>query len=619
MKKWLLLALSFIVIFLLLFLLERGIFLLYFFQKSSLLSFSDISGVFIHGLWLDFSLSCYLLTLPLIVFLIQQLTGRILLNVFLKIYLPVVLFIIGLLFVGDLGIYENWGSKLNVRAIQNFLHPSEMIASSGASPIWLYVLLIAAHVLYGWFSAKYLSKRKSVTQGGGIKWLNYPVFILMSGSLLLGIRGGFRVIPLNEGICYFSKSAFANHATINSTWYSMQSIVNQKKYQKENPYKFMTEEKAKNIVQDLYETPDSSFNRILKTSKPNIVFIQLESFGADIVEELNGWKGVTPRLSQLIHEGFLFENIYASGFRTDQGLVAMLSGFPAQPNVSIIWHVEKQEKLPTLTEKFESLGYSSEVIYAGDINFSNMNAYVVHNGFDKVITINDFSIIDQTSKWGVYDHIMFERAIREINQQRAPFFTYLITLSSHEPYEIPTQQKFPGEEGREKYLSSIYYTDGALGKFFDEAKKHPWYANTLFILCADHGHWKPFDRSSKQPPEHRVPLLMVGGALNDSMKDKRISSIGNQTDIASTLLHQLNISAEDFLWSKNLLNPSARNFTYLSFDNGFGWVSKTDTFSYDVDGRVFCYPPTRTDINNHPAGDTAKAYLQSLFDAYIRY
>lgn len=619
MIKWLAFAINFILVFVFVFLLERGIFLLYFFQKSSLLSFADISGVFIHGLWLDVSLACYLLTLPLIVFLMQQLTGRNLLNVFLKIYLPLILFIVGLLFVGDLGIYENWGSKLNVRAIQNILHPSEMIASSGASPVWLYVLLIAAHVLFGWFAAKYLLNKKSVTLVEGRKWLNFPVFILMSGFVLLGIRGGFRVIPLNEGICYFSKSAFANHATINSTWYAMQSVVNRKKYQNENPYKFMDEGKAKSIIQHLYEAPDSSFNYILKTSKPNIVFIQLESFGADIVEELNGWKGATPQLSKLIHEGLLFENIYASGFRTDQGLVAILSGFPAQPNVSIIWNVEKQEKLPTITEKIEPLGYASEIIYAGDINFSNMNAFVVHNGFDKVVTISDFSIADQTSKWGVFDHIMFERAIQEINQQQAPFFTYIITLSSHEPYEIPIKQKFPGNEGKEKYLSSIYYTDSALGKFFDEAKKQPWYSNTLFILCADHGHWKPFDRSTTQPPEHRVPLLMVGGALNDSMKDKRISSIGNQTDIASTLLHQLDVSADDFFWSKNLLNPSARNFAYISFDNGFGWVSKSDTFSFDVDGRVFCYSPTRTDINNHPAGDTAKAYLQSLFDTYLKY
>ncbi len=619
MKNWLKFSLLWLTVFILLFLIEKGIFLVYFFNKTKELSAPDISGVFIYGLRLDLSLSCYLLSLPLIVLLMQQFTQRKILKWFLKIYIPIILLAVGSLLVADLGIYENWGSKLNVRALENIFHPAEMIASSESSPVWLYALIVLIHVIYGWLAARFILRFNFISERNENKWKHIPIFILFCGFTFLGIRGGWRVAPLNEGTCYFSEKPFANHAAINSTWYAIQSVINKSKYERINPFVFMPEEKAKGIVRKLYEENRDTGIYIFKTPKPNIVFIQLESFGADIVKELGGVPDASPQLSKLIQEGLLFENIYASGFRTDQGLVAILSAFPAQPGVSVIWNSEKQEKLPVLTEKIKSLGYSSELIYAGDINFSNMNAYVVHNDFEKVITENDFPVSERTSKWGVFDHVMLKRAISEINQQRAPFFTYIITLSSHEPYEIPGEAKFTGNDAKEKYLSSVYYTDESLGNFFDEAKKQPWYSNTIFILCADHGHSQPFNRNAFQTPQHRIPLLIAGGALNDSFVGKRISSIGNQTDIASTLLYQLGISSSDFLWSKNLLNKNTRGFSYFSFDNGFGWVSGADTFSFDTDGRRINYSPARKNINDHPALDTAKAYLQIMFEKYLEY
>lgn len=618
MKRWLSFAINWLTVLVLPFILEKGIFLLYFFHKTLQLSGGDIVGVFTHGLWLDVSLTSYLITLPLVFFLIQLLIEKRMMNMFFKIYLPVIFFIIGLLFVGDLGIYENWSTKLNVRAIQNIFHPSEMIASAGASPVWLYILIIVAHVIYGWYAAKYLSKKKFASAIGGIRWLNIPYFILMSGFTFLGIRGGWQVAPMNQSSAYFSQNAFANHAAINTTWYAIQSIINIKKYDEHNPYKFMIDEKAKDLVADLYQTKNDSSLKIFKTEKPNIVFIQIESYGADVVKELGGMEGLTPNLSKIIKEGMLFENIYASGFRTDQGLVSMLSGFPAQPNVSIIWNTEKQEKLPTITQKIKQNGYNTQLIYAGDILFSNMKAFVVHNGFEKVITENDFAISDRTSKWGVYDGVMFQRAIKEINEIKQPFFTYLITLTSHEPYDIPTQPKFPGDDAKEKFMSACYYTDQTLGEFFNEAKQQSWYANTVFVLCADHGHRFPFNREAYMPAVHHIPLIVVGGVLNDSLVGKRISAIGSQTDIASTLLHQLGINADDFIWSTDLLNQSRENFAYYSFDDGFGWVSRKDTIAYSNTFKNLSWPYNSTD-SLHSSIDTARAYLQTLFNAYLKY
>jgi len=618
MKKWLSFAINWLAVLILLFLFQKGVFLLYFFNKTSSLSIEDIIGVFMHGLWLDISLSFYLITLPFIFFLFQVLFEKKLMNLFFKIYLPIIFFIIGLLFVGDLGIYENWSTKLNVRAIQNILNPKEMMASSGASPVWLYILLIIIHVIYGWYAARYLSKRKFATTIGGIRWLNIPYFILMSGFTLLGIRGNIGVAPINESSAYFSKNMFANHAAINTTWYSIQSIVNIKKYRDNNPYLYMDEKKAEAIVGYLFTEKNDSTTHLFKSEKPNIIFIQLEGFGADVVEGLGGKTGLTPQLGKLIKEGLLFENIYASGFRTDQGLVAILSGFPAQPNVSIIWNVEKQEKLPTITKNLNSIGYYSLIMYGGDLSFSNFKAYAFTNEFNKIISQEDFPVLSKTTKWGVDDGKMLEKAIEEISSLQTPFFSYLITLTSHEPYDIPEEPHFKEEGVAAKFMSSIYYVDQEIGKFIETAKKKPWYKNTVFIFCADHGHRYPYNHEILMPGVHHIPLLFWGDGLNDQLTGKRIRSYGSQTDIASTLLNQLNINSTDFKWSNDLLNSARKNYAYYSFDDGFGWVSPSDTIAFNN------HPPqlifqTNTNRSEHPCIDTAKAYLQLSYDAYLKY
>ena len=137
-------------------------------------------------------------------------------------------------------------------------------------------------------------------------------------------------------------------------------------------------------------------------------------------------------------------------------------------------------------------------------------------------------------------------------------------------------------------------------------------------LCADHGHFYPFHRDIYFPAAHHVPLIIFGGALNDNFIGKRISATGSQTDIAVTLLHQLGIQSTDFAWSNDLLNRKRKNFAYYSFDDGFGWVSPTDTLAYSNTFKSLSLPANSND-SVHKSIDTAKAYLQKMFDAYLKY
>ena len=158
----------------------------------------------------------------------------------------------------------------------------------------------------------------------------------------------------------------------------------------------------------------------------------------------------------------------------------------------------------------------------------------------------------------------------------------LFTLSSHEPYDIPEEPVFPATTEENKYLSSISYTDKWLGWFFEQAKQRPWFDNTLFVLIADHGHRYPGATRYYKPEKFAIPMLWLGGAIDTVGVN---SKIGGQTDLARTLLNQMEISASDFILSKNLLSEEVDEFAYYAFNDGFGYVEPNGVFVWDHVGQ----------------------------------
>jgi phosphoglycerol transferase MdoB-like AlkP superfamily enzyme len=301
-------------------------------------------------------------------------------------------------------------------------------------------------------------------------------------------------------------------------------------------------------------------------------------------------------------------------------LLAVLSGFPAQPVASIITQPEKFEKLPSLAKTFNAKGYNSSFYYGGESEFANIKAYMVSAGFQKILDKNDFSKTEMNSKWGAHDHVMFDKVIKELEGQKKPFFANILTLSSHEPFEIPIPSKYKGIEERNKFKSSVYYTDKSLGGFMEKAKSQPWYQHTLFVLVADHGHRLPKEYPELyNPGKYRIPLLFYGAALKKEFRGKRIHTIGGQTDIAATLLGQLGIKNNEFSWSKNLLHPKVKEFAFYDFNDGFGWVTPQGPLVFDNVSHQLIWnqlvPGNRQDSLLIPG----KAYMQQLMTIYSSY
>ena len=156
------------------------------------------------------------------------------------------------------------------------------------------------------------------------------------------------------------------------------------------------------------------------------------------MESLGGIPGVMPNLEKIASEGILFTNFYANSFRTDRGLTSILSGYPAQPTASIMKYPAKSQSLPGISKSLRKAGYDTQFLYGGDADFTNMRSYFISMGMDNIVCDRDFPLSQRLSKWGVPDDVTFEKFYSLIKEQsREPFMKMFLTLSSHEPFDVP--------------------------------------------------------------------------------------------------------------------------------------------------------------------------------------
>ncbi len=606
------------------FFVNRLVFILYFIKDFKPAGTKNTLLSFVYGLRLDFSAAAYLFAIPFLVFIVQMFLKKDFYSSFIKIYTYILVALICLISAGDLGIYESWGTRLNMRALSMLVYPTEAFMSMASSPIFILCTIMIAEFFACYFLfRKFISKFPDWRISLQAKPLFALIISILSFAFLTGVvmRGGFQQIPINESSAYFCSVPIADQAAINIPWYITHSFLSKNFITAKNYYIAMPQQLAEQKVSAQYTNfNDSSITKILTTNKPNIVFIQLESFTADVVNELGGDENVTPNLSHLIKNGILFSNIYASGVRTDQGIAALLCGFPAQPLSSIIYQSDKLEHLPFLSIELHKAGYNTSFYYGGELGFGNFNAVAHFGQFEKITGLQNFSKANLFNKWGADDETMLARQSAEMLNEPQPFFSYVITLSSHEPFTVPMQTVFKGDDLCDKFKNACHFTDKALGEYFNSIKNTSWYKNTLFVLVADHGHQLPKNRLFDEPAKYHIPLILFGDAIKPEYRGTVINTVGSQTDIAATLLHQLNLSSEKFKWSNDLLQHNRKPFAFYTFDNGFGWVTNTDAFAYDERAKQIIYDSKKSLSDADSVSlQTGKAYLQSMIGDYLKY
>jgi phosphoglycerol transferase MdoB-like AlkP superfamily enzyme len=498
---------------------------------------------------------------------------------------------------------------MDATPLQYLKSPKEMGASVSSSPLLLLLIIfIILSVFFIWLYKKLIESYIHINPAQ-FSIFNFSISLFLIAFLFVPIRGGIQKIPMNQSDVYFSEKLFADHAAINLPWNIVFSVLNRNN--NENPFNYFPEEKASQLVAELYRTGPFKIPSVVTVKRPNVIFIIMESLTAKLVGCLGGEQGVTPNLDKIAADGLLFTNIYAAGDRSEKGLVAVLSGYPNQAITSIVKTPTKTEKLPTITKALEDEGYHTSYTYGGELEFANIKSYLINAGFDNHVSKYSFPLSERTTSWGVHDNIVLNKFFENINKEQQPFFATLFTLSSHEPYDVPMAPRFKGKDETTLFKNSVAYTDSCIGVFIERLKKDPLWQNTLIVFVADHGHPLPgYDRNDL-PSKFHIPLIFTGGAL----KIKGVvSTIGSQTDIVSTVLDQLNISSNKFKWSKDLLDSSARSFAFYSFNNGFGFVTSSGIVTMDNVSKKIIYEKGSVDTSTINNG---KAYMQLSYQDFL--
>lgn len=605
------------IVFLIIFVIQKPIFLLL--DKSSATTpvddvFSSVLQVMWHGLPLDCAMAGYFMILPGLLCLLTVWTRGTFARTVSNLYFGISAFCISLCFVLNVALYPFWNFPLDSTPLFYFFtSPVDAFASVSLWFVLGGVLCIAVCTVLVFLALRQRRpKRKLYSYARYVEREKHRlrtsvVLVLLTALLFIPIRGGFSVSTNNTGKAYFCQNTFLNHAAVNPMFSLMESLTHHNDFGSQ--YRFMEDAEATEIFRTMVSDNDQNTWPLLregegKTEQPDILFIIMEGFANDMMPSVGSLK-VTTCLDSIAQQGIFFTNFYANSFRTDRGLVSILSGYPAQPTTSVMRYPEKAAHLPSLVRTLaEKRKYGSSYYYGGDVDFAFQRSYLVSQGFQRIISDANFPIKSRMSKWGVPDHLVANKLMADIRAEKNqhPMFRVFQTSSSHEPFDVPYHRL------KDERLNAFAYADSVIGNLIRQYKKLPQWRNTLIVLVPDHvGSYKEH-LDLFTPTRYQIPLILTGGAISGPMK---IKLLGSQIDIAATLLAQLGLKHSDFTFSKNIMSDATPKFAFFTVPDAFGVVSEENNLIYDNPSEKTVYDNGTKPGYNLQRG---KAYLQKLYD-----
>lgn len=580
----------------------------------------EIFFSYLYGLRLDASLACYLISIPFLFYIVQLLFIRRPVSPWwLRGYTLFPTIIFALITVVNTPLYEAWGEKISKRAIKLGFGTVGGVSSSVdggmviLAVITIVLFFLIAHYSYHWLVVRFAKYKEHNFSG--------TVVLLVSGAFVLFtfIRGGYGRATLNPSAVYFSDNTISNHLAVNTYWAFMKDMT---KSSKKNPYLFMSFEEADTLVRPLLPTGKDTVQQILNTDRPNVVLILLEGMVAQVFEELGGEKGITTNLDRLMREGVYFSRAYAAADRSDKGVIAVLSGFPSQGPESIIQYIPKHENLPGIGQVYDSLAYSTSFYHGGQSQFYNFKSFMFTHGVERVVDNGNFHLHEKRNSWGVYDHVVAQKMLRDLDKDRKPFFSIFYTLVNHEPYTLDGEYKFGNKTKADMYRSTSYYTDTMIGNFVEEAKKREWYKNTIFVVVSDHGNMYPKEKYGlEHPNRYHIPLFMFGGALKKEWCGKKIDKVVSQLDVATTLWNFVTDRPSPFKYSFDLFSKNRPHVAFYNSNSTLGIITNTgEAVGFDMVGRKIAFSQGENiESKKDSLLRIAQAYYQGVFRDFQNY
>lgn len=416
-------------------------------------------------------------------------------------------------------------------------------------------------ILLNWTSAEY-------------KWQGI-VCISFTALSIIGYRGGVQLKPI-------STVTAGEYATVKyislvlNTPFTILKTLDMQAIEPSTVWKITDEAELKKLYNP-YHKGDSK-----KLNKLNVVIIALESFSKEFVGALNNREtDCTPFLDSLIGESLTFTNAYSNGKTSIDGIPAIVSSIPTWMYEPYITSPYGTNQINSLAGLLKKQGYYTAFFHGGTNGTMGFDAFSNIAGYDNYYGRTEYNNdTDFDGNWGIWDEEFMQYAANTINKKTQPFFATVFTLTSHHPYPVPNKYKGKFKEGKLPIEKSIRYTDYALKRFFESAKKMPWFHNTLFVLCADHTGISADPYYYNKVGNYAIPLLYY--FPNGKLKALE-STITQQIDIMPSVLDYLNYPAPFFAFGTSVFDTTVNHFAVTYNNNVYQYMQDDHVLQFDGD------------------------------------
>ncbi|MFC5283175.1 LTA synthase family protein [Pedobacter alpinus] len=384
---------------------------------------------------------------------------------------------------------------------------------------------------------------------------------------IAAMRGGFRhstrPITLSNAGEFVTDPAEIN--IVINTPFSIIRTVKTKPLKKVSYFNQSALDSLYNPIKNSNEA-NQSFN------KKNIVVLVLESFSREYIGSFNKnldngkYKGYAPFLDSLKSVSLSFNNAYANGRKSIEGLPSVIASIPGI-NEPFVLGYYSGNKINSLASLLGKEGYHTSFFHGapnGSMGFSSfVNVAGVKNYYGKTEYNND---ADFDQIWGIWDEPFLQYWAKQLNTFKEPFFSNIFTVSSHHPFKVPSQYEGKFPKGTLPIHQNIGYTDMALKKFFQAAQKSAWYKNTIFVITADHSTVAWHDEYKTLLGAFAVPIMIFDPSGN--LKGE-IDRPVQQIDILPTIMNYLHYDKPYFAFGNDMLKPSENQFVINTINGDY--------------------------------------------------
>ncbi len=559
------------------------------------------SIAFVRGLWFDNVIACYILILPLVVMWVAALCGyvRRWLFRFCAVFMSVLYAISFSVAAANIPYFGYFFKVIN-SSIYNWFGYGATTAGMvvGESSYYFPIALgIGAIILFAWlaFRLSGVFYRYAARVQSRWNWRETAcvgvVGALCVGLCLFGIRGRRGYNPIKVSQAYYCQDPFLNQLGVNPVFNLLTSTLDDMRSENRRLNLMDDQEAVKRIQTYLHregiEGVSPIARRVQADSLPtrrNVVFILMESMSARLMQSFGQTKRLTPFLDSLYHESMSFSRCYSAGIHTNHGMYATLYSFPSimKRNAMKGSVIPVYSGLPTVLQEN---GYRNLFFMTHESQYDNMNAFFRTNGFDEIYAQENYPADKVANSFGVQDDFLYSYALPILNeraQSGEPFFSVLLSISNHPPYVIPPYFHPQSEKPEDQIVE---YADWSISRFMKEARKQPWYDNTIFVFLGDHGKLVGTPDCEMPQSYNHIPLLIHGKGITPEVKDNLCA----QVDVAPTLLGLLNISYVQNNFGVDVLKEQ-RPCVFFTADDMIGARDDEYLYIYSPEQQTaFCY------------------------------